>query len=196
MLLRRIGPRAFLIVALIASLGVRHFLLSIHPVNGNWVQGAFFGSRLFEFAAGMVLGVWHQRNPSDTERHLFGAPALTAGGILYALGLASYANIVTYVATDALVGCGLFLLLAHLAHDHLAPRPNACAGAGGGLGEHELPPVPAYGLVVVANTRPREAWQEVLQRFWLGSSEQARCMGEPAAELSGPVVPAQRVCRD
>lgn len=123
LLLRRIGPRAFLFVALLTTLGVRHLLLSVYPVNGNWVQGAFFGSRLFEFAAGMALGVWHQREPSDTERRLFGAPALMAGVVLYGLGLASYANIVTYVATDALVGSGLFLLLAHLAHA-CAPRPR------------------------------------------------------------------------
>jgi peptidoglycan/LPS O-acetylase OafA/YrhL len=125
-------------------------------VNGNWVQGAFFGSRLFEFTAGMVLGVWHQRDPLDTERRLFGAPALVAGVVLYALGLASYANIVTYVATDALVGSGLFLLLAHLAHA-CARRPRL------GL---ILAQVGAYSYGLYLVHQPYAIYFAILVRSW------------------------------
>jgi peptidoglycan/LPS O-acetylase OafA/YrhL len=71
----------------------------------------------------MALGWWYQRAPEVTERRLFGAPALIGGAVLYALGLASYGSIETYVATDALLCCGLFLLLAHLARA-LAARPR------------------------------------------------------------------------
>lgn len=123
LLLVRVGPSAFLAATLVATLLCRWVLLIGHPVDGLWVQGGFFGARLFEFTAGMALGWWYQRAPEVTERRLFAAPALAAGVVLYALGLASYASIESYVATDALLCCGLFLLLAHLSRA-LAARPR------------------------------------------------------------------------
>jgi len=156
LLLQRVGPRVFLVLALLATFSVRYFLLVVHPVNGNWVQGAFFGSRLFEFAAGMALGVWHRRDPVETERRLFSAPALALGALLYALGLASYANTLTYVASDALLGCGLFLMLAHFAHA-LGRRPR--------LGSI-LTRVGAYSYGLYLVHQPYAIYFAILVRGW------------------------------
>ncbi len=123
LLLVRVGPGVFLALTLFATFACRWIMLVGHPVDGVWVQGAFFGARLFEFTAGMALGWWYQRAPEVTERRLFAMPALILGAALYALGLASYRSIETYVATDALLCCGLFLLLVHLARA-LAARPR------------------------------------------------------------------------
>jgi peptidoglycan/LPS O-acetylase OafA/YrhL len=113
--LRRVGPGVFLAGSALLTLAVRACLLELLHANGLWVQGAFGASRLFEFAAGMALAVWLQRDPAGTARRLFSLPAWLAGGALYGLGLASHATLLTYSATDGLLTAGLFLLLAQLA---------------------------------------------------------------------------------
>ncbi len=113
--LRRVGPGIFLAGSAVLTLAVRAWLLEVLQANGLWVQGAFAASRLFEFAAGMALAVWLQRDPAGTARRLFSLPALGAGAALYGLGLASHATLLTYSATDGLLSAGLFLVLAHLA---------------------------------------------------------------------------------
>ena len=139
--LRRVGPGAFLAGSAALTLAVRFVLLEVLHANGNWVQGAFAGSRLFEFAAGMALAVWLQRDPAGTARRLFSPPALAAGVALYGLGLASHATLWSYCATDGLLSAGLFLLLARLAR--LGERLPAVAAALARLG------VLSYGFYLV-----------------------------------------------
>ena len=114
-LLQKLGPIWFLVVCGIVTLVVRYLLLLVLNAHGYYVQGAFFGSRLWEFALGMVLGFAYRRYPVEIERNLFSFPILVAGVANYVLGLYSYANVQTYVFNDALIGTGLFVILAHLA---------------------------------------------------------------------------------
>jgi peptidoglycan/LPS O-acetylase OafA/YrhL len=59
--------------------------------------------------------VLYRRSASDTDQWLFSFPAIAFGVVLYVLGLYSYANSTTYIFNDALIGTGLFVILAHLA---------------------------------------------------------------------------------
>jgi peptidoglycan/LPS O-acetylase OafA/YrhL len=90
-------------------------LLSVLGAHGYYVQGAFFGSRLWEFAAGMVLGLLYRRHQVVAEEWLFTGPTFLAGVVVYTLGLYSYATTLSYTVTDALIGTGLFIILAHVA---------------------------------------------------------------------------------
>jgi len=111
----RAGAALFLVACAAFTIASRWLLLAVWPVDGLWVLGGFFGARLFEFAFGMAIGAALRRAPAITDRRLFGVDAVAIGAVLYALGLASYASLATYTATDALIGAGLFLLLANLA---------------------------------------------------------------------------------
>jgi peptidoglycan/LPS O-acetylase OafA/YrhL len=114
-MLQKLGPTMFLVVCGVVTLAVRYVLLFTLSAHGYYVQGAFGGSRLWEFALGMVLGVLYRRSASDTDQKLFSFPAIAFGVVLYVLGLYSYANSTTYIFNDALIGTGLFVILAHVA---------------------------------------------------------------------------------
>jgi peptidoglycan/LPS O-acetylase OafA/YrhL len=114
-MLLKLGPTMFLVVCGVVTLAVRYVLLFTLSAHGYYVQGAFGGSRLWEFALGMVLGVLYRRSASDTDQKLFSFPAIAFGVVLYVLGLYSYANSTTYIFNDALIGTGLFVILAHVA---------------------------------------------------------------------------------
>lgn len=114
-LLQKLGVPWFLVVCGGVTLVSRYLLLSVLSAHGYYVQGAFFGARLWEFALGMVLGLLYRRFPSAIDPRLFSFPAIAAGVVLYVLGLYSYANSVTYIFNDALIGTGLFVILAHVA---------------------------------------------------------------------------------
>ena len=114
-LLQKMGPLWFLIFCGAVTLLSRYLLLMVIGAHGYYVQGAFFGSRLWEFAAGMALGWLYRRNQVAAQDWLFTGRTLFAGVIIYVLGLYSYGSMTAYIATDALVGTGLFIILAHLA---------------------------------------------------------------------------------
>jgi peptidoglycan/LPS O-acetylase OafA/YrhL len=63
----------------------------------------------------MVLGLLYRRHQADVEHRLFSFPIISAGVIIYVLGLYSYASTLSYVLNDALIGTGLFIILAHMA---------------------------------------------------------------------------------
>lgn len=113
--LERLGAPVFLAACAAATLASRWALLSALPVDGLWAQGGFFGARLFEFALGMALGRALRSDGDAVVRRLLSWPAVLAGAALYGLGLASYASLATYAATDALIGAGLTLLLVNAA---------------------------------------------------------------------------------
>jgi peptidoglycan/LPS O-acetylase OafA/YrhL len=83
--------------------------------HGNYVLGAFFGARLWEFAAGMALGLLYRQHQVLTEERLFTGWTFLAGVMIYTFGLYSYATTLSYTVTDPLIGTGLFIILAHVA---------------------------------------------------------------------------------
>lgn len=114
-LLQKLGAVWFLILCGVVTLASRYLLLSVLSTHGYYVQGAFFGARLWEFAAGMVLGRLYRRHQVVAEERLFTGVTFLAGVVLYTAGLYSYATTLSYTMTDALIGTGLFIILAHLA---------------------------------------------------------------------------------
>ena len=114
-LLKRVRPASFLIVCGLITVISRYLLVFVIHAHGNYVQGAFFGARLWEFALGMVLALLCHRDPRLFERYLFSGPILIGGIILYALGTYSYQPTFTYTLTDALIATGLFVVIAQVA---------------------------------------------------------------------------------
>ena len=114
-LLQKMGPLWFLVFCGVVTLLSRYLLLTVIGAHGYYVQGAFFGSRLWEFAAGMALGWFYRHQQTAAQDWLFTGRTLLVGLSLYVLGLYSYGGGMTaYIFTDALIGAGLFIILAHL----------------------------------------------------------------------------------
>lgn len=111
--LRRLGPALFLLACVAFTIASRALLLFVLHASGNFVQGAFFGSRLWEFGAGMALGFALRHDRERTLGWLLGSPGLLGGAALYALGFWSYRPGFSYTCTDGLIGMGLFALVAH-----------------------------------------------------------------------------------
>ena len=139
--LRRLGVGGFLVGAVALGLGARYVLLVLWPVSGAWSQGGTFLGRLCEFAVGMAVAALWRRAPARMDAAVFSARGLAAGVALYALGLASYRNITTYVFNDALLGVGLAVILAHVARRLEPVRGLGALLAGAG--------VYSYGLYLV-----------------------------------------------
>jgi peptidoglycan/LPS O-acetylase OafA/YrhL len=114
-LLRGIGVVPFLLVCAAATFASRYLLLCVWPVNGYWVQGAFFMARLWEFALGMAMGIVARGSPEALGRWVFSPAVFVVGALLYTLGLYSYEALWSYTFTDALIGTGLAIVLAHVA---------------------------------------------------------------------------------
>jgi peptidoglycan/LPS O-acetylase OafA/YrhL len=195
-LLRRLGPGRFLLACAAFTIASRALLLFVLEANGNFVQGAFFGSRLWEFAAGMSLGLALRRDREHMLGWLLGAPGLAAGMALYALGFWSYRPGFSFTCTDGLVGMGLFALLANANRGLLRlpgpRRPLLFLGAfsyGFYLlhqpyvlyaGEH-LRDLPLWGFVAVAGpVLAAIAWASGLLERAVNAATQ-RILGAPAS---------------
>lgn len=114
-LLQRWGAAQFLAWCGLFTVVTRYVILNVIPLPGAYVQGAFFGARLWEFAAGMALGAAARAAPADVSTRLFRPGILALGIFLYGAGLYSYSSMTTYTLTDGLIATGLFIILAHLA---------------------------------------------------------------------------------
>jgi peptidoglycan/LPS O-acetylase OafA/YrhL len=114
-MLQKIGPVAFLIITGLVTLISRYLLLCVFHVSGDYVQGAFFGCRLFEFALGMVIGLYLRRDRVTLERRLFSTPTLLIGIAIYASGFLTYHSAATYTFSDPMFTTGLFVIVAHFA---------------------------------------------------------------------------------
>jgi peptidoglycan/LPS O-acetylase OafA/YrhL len=115
-MLQKIRPEAFLIVTGVITLVSRYLLLCVFPhVSGDYVQGAFFVCRLFEFALGMVIGLYLRRDRVALERRLFSTRILVIGAVIYAVGFLTYHSSATYTFSDPLFTTGLFVILVHFA---------------------------------------------------------------------------------
>lgn len=115
-LMRKFNPVRFFVFCAAFTIVSRYVLQDVLHAHGNWSQGAFFGARLWEFAAGMVLAYYYRHSPAATEEFFF-SPATLLGGIcVYVLGSYSYQPVFTYTLTDAFIGVGLFVITAHMAN--------------------------------------------------------------------------------
>ncbi len=121
--LESVGTPIFLLLCGAFTIGLRYWLLVIHPVSGNFVQGGFGLCRLWEFAFGMAVGLALAKAPQETERRLFSPVALVAGIVLFTIGVHANGTAAGYSASDALAGTGLFVILAHLARLALRVPP-------------------------------------------------------------------------
>jgi peptidoglycan/LPS O-acetylase OafA/YrhL len=114
-LLQKLGLSWFLVFCGLFTVGSRYLLLCVVGAHGYYVQGAFFGARLWEFAAGMALGLLCGQDAAALQRRVLSGTALALGILLYALGVCSYEGLLSYTLTDGLIGSGLFLILARVA---------------------------------------------------------------------------------
>jgi peptidoglycan/LPS O-acetylase OafA/YrhL len=114
-LVQRVGIVRYLLICGLITIISRYMLFGVIHAHGNFIQGAFFGSRLWEFAAGMAFALLYHKSPERAAAYLFSWQALLLGIILYALGEYSYRPGLSYTVTDALLGTGLFIIVAHAA---------------------------------------------------------------------------------
>jgi peptidoglycan/LPS O-acetylase OafA/YrhL len=114
-MLQKMGPVAFLVITGLVTFISRYLLLCVLRADGAYVQGAFFGCRLFEFTLGMVVGLYLRRDRVALERWLFSTPALLAGFAIYASGFLTYHSAATYTFSDSMFTTGLFIIVAHFA---------------------------------------------------------------------------------
>lgn len=125
-LLLEVGPGWFLALCGLETMLSRYLLLSVLHASGDYVQGAFFGCRLWEFAFGMVLGLRIRQRGKAAEQQFLTWTALAAGAAIYTMGLYSYGSLLTYTVTDALLSTGLFLMLMRVARwSEALPRLSA-----------------------------------------------------------------------
>ncbi|HVN84219.1 MAG TPA: acyltransferase [Candidatus Binatia bacterium] len=123
---RRFGTAAFLLASALVTAITRYVFLIVWPSedSGALLQGALFTCRLFEFTVGMALGAAYAARRQAIERRLLSLATAAGGFGLYIAGLYACGSKLTYVAADALIGCGLLLFGANLAH-WLARLPGA-----------------------------------------------------------------------
>ncbi|MEW6444397.1 MAG: acyltransferase [bacterium] len=112
--MNRCGPVRFLAACGVATVASRYLLTQVIHAHGDYLQGAFFGARLFEFAAGMALACACHRAPAATETRLFSRFVPLAGLAVYALGVYCYRPGLAITLSDGLTGVGLFLVIAHV----------------------------------------------------------------------------------
>jgi peptidoglycan/LPS O-acetylase OafA/YrhL len=113
--LRRLGAARFLLLAAAVTIGARWALVIAIPVDPAWVQGGFFACRLWEFALGMVAGALWRTRGASLGGAVFSWWGALGGVALYVLGCYSYRALWSYLLTDALIGTGLTVVLAHAA---------------------------------------------------------------------------------
>jgi peptidoglycan/LPS O-acetylase OafA/YrhL len=114
-LMSRLGAGWFLALSAVETVASRYLLIFVLHASGYYLLGAFFGCRLWEFALGMVMGVWYRQDRARVDAWLFSRGGLLAGVAIYTAGLYSYESTLAYTLTDGLIGTGLFVILAQLA---------------------------------------------------------------------------------
>src|SRR5262249_52483942 len=98
-LLQKLGVTWFLVLCGLETLISRYLLLYVISASGNYLLGAFFGTRLWEFAAGMALGLLFRRQRAVVEERLFTGWTFLSGVLIYMVGLYSYATSLSYTIT-------------------------------------------------------------------------------------------------
>ncbi|MCE5335861.1 MAG: acyltransferase [Desulfobacteraceae bacterium] len=114
-LMRRMGPARFLALAILVAAVSRYLIFSVLSADGNYLQGGFFGCRLWEFAAGMILGKLMAESPDRTLELLLSPVSFVAGVVLYTLAVLTYRPDFLFSFSDGFSGMGLSLIMIHLA---------------------------------------------------------------------------------
>lgn len=187
--LRRCGTVALLVGSCLLGFGLRYFILVISPQhealwgfsNGMWAQGGLGLCRLPEFAAGMVLGLWHMQNSERVERFLLRGRGVLLAIVAYPFAMMLYRNVYGYVFVDFATGLCFFLLLvgigALIEHIPLIAGVLATAGAFSygiyllhqphviflGLRIRELPPL-AFAGAAVAGIAITSVWGILVEK--------------------------------
>jgi peptidoglycan/LPS O-acetylase OafA/YrhL len=114
-LMQRLGWAKHLAICIVATSSAR-FALQLVKADGNYVMGAFFVCRLWEFAAGMVLGQLMAQAPDETFRRLLSWKGLLFGAAVYVLGCLTYQPNFLFSFSDGLTATGLSVILTHAAY--------------------------------------------------------------------------------
>jgi peptidoglycan/LPS O-acetylase OafA/YrhL len=101
--LERVGPRTFFAGAVVLTIASRAVGLAL-PVeyHYDWLTGLFFGSRLAEFAAGMVAAAYLTKNAAPPASRVAGWSA-----VLYIAGLLASFTIPGALVSNLLITLGL-----------------------------------------------------------------------------------------
>jgi peptidoglycan/LPS O-acetylase OafA/YrhL len=97
--LERLGPMRFFVGALAFTIISRGIGLALPPIRYDWLTGMFFGSRLAEFAAGMVAAWW-----ITNGREL---PSVGWAIASYGLGFGAQFFLPTVVVSNLLITLGM-----------------------------------------------------------------------------------------
>jgi peptidoglycan/LPS O-acetylase OafA/YrhL len=114
-LMLRLGSAGFLAACIAATCATRYLLFAVVEANEDWVQGAFFVCRLWEFATGMVFGRLMVENPARTMKLVFSWKCLVAGVVMYWLAQFGYSPNFFNSFSDGLNAMGLSLVMMHAA---------------------------------------------------------------------------------
>lgn len=110
--LRRLGPlRLLLITCACAFLARGIGLYAFGSYLGPWQRGAFFVTRLPEFAFGISLAAWIFSAPEQAERRLRAPTTILAAVLTYALGIALSLTLGGMIAAPFLLGVSAFIAL-------------------------------------------------------------------------------------
>ncbi len=131
-LMQRLGPAKYLALAAVAASASRYLVFGVLDAHGNYLQGGFFACRLWEFAAGMILGKLMAESPQKTLAVIFSPPAFLAGIALYVLSVLTYRPDFLFSFSDGFSGMGLSLIMIHIASvlDRIPVAGKAFATAG------------------------------------------------------------------
>ena len=113
-LMRRLGWVWYLVFCIVLTSGAR-YALQVIKADGNYVMGAFFVCRLWEFAAGMALGELMAKAPDETSRRIFSSWGFFLGVVTFVLGMLTYQPNFLFSFSDGLMATGLALILIHAA---------------------------------------------------------------------------------
>lgn len=116
-LMQRLGWAAYLGLCIALTAGARIVLLRVLKADGDYIMGAFFACRLWEFATGMALGKLMAEAPDATFRLLLSSKGFLFGVALYCLGAVTYQPNLLFILSDGLTAVGLSVILIHLAYN-------------------------------------------------------------------------------
>ena len=113
-LMQRLGWVKYMVFCVVLTSGARYGLQLI-KADGDYVMGAFFVCRLWEFAAGMALGKLMAEAPGETFRWLLSWKGFFLGVVTYILGFLTYQPNFLFSFSDGLTAMGLSVILTHAA---------------------------------------------------------------------------------
>jgi peptidoglycan/LPS O-acetylase OafA/YrhL len=114
-LMQRFGSIRFLGFCIVLTCIARYLIFIVLQANGNYIQGAFFACKLWEFATGMVFGKLIAENPKQVTRLLFSWKSFFAGVIVFSIGHLCYQPDFPYIFSDGLRATGLSIVIINAA---------------------------------------------------------------------------------